>query len=479
MFISMMTYFSFLTPYHNWGDDFALYLNQANSLIKGEVDTLILKNSFAIKNSSRSSFSPILAPWGWPSIIAVIIYFFGLNIVYIKIIIILFFYSFLLIFGKIIYEKNSAISSFSILSILVFNSYYFDHTNVITTEIPFLFFSSIILYLTILYKNRELNVLFSLFLGFLIAFNCLIRTEGILFLPIILFIQISWSFNKITIDSLWKRNNLIIISPYLGFLIVYLLSKIIFPTVPNSHLSFLNKVSLETVYQSILWYSNGFQKLFLIDNQTFYLKYILYTFFFVGIFKFFWKEFVLSSFTIGLLIIYLIWPYYELRYLFMVFPFVLYFTIKGCYIFSYWVFKNNSIAYVLIAGLILSNSIQFIKNVKETNRITETEGPYTRKSKEMFQFVKTNIPKDKIVSFFRPRAFTFFTGCYSVMIYHSLEDIMKISEYLIINNYTNNFQISPISIKYSNQLKNGCLTEIYSNGQFDIYKIKKTNCCYQ
>ena len=55
---------------HWWGDDWALYLRQANGLLDGDPGRVIDENRFTVEMSSGPAFSPPLYPWGFPLILA-------------------------------------------------------------------------------------------------------------------------------------------------------------------------------------------------------------------------------------------------------------------------------------------------------------------------------------------------------------------------------------------------------------------------
>ena len=55
---------------HWWGDDWALYLRQANGLLDGHPGRVIEENRFSVEMSRGAAFSPPLYPWGFPLILA-------------------------------------------------------------------------------------------------------------------------------------------------------------------------------------------------------------------------------------------------------------------------------------------------------------------------------------------------------------------------------------------------------------------------
>jgi hypothetical protein len=65
-----VVYRSFLETGHDWGDDFSLYINQARSLVRGDVPQVIADTRYALQNSGTDSFSPYVYPWGLPLLLA-------------------------------------------------------------------------------------------------------------------------------------------------------------------------------------------------------------------------------------------------------------------------------------------------------------------------------------------------------------------------------------------------------------------------
>ncbi len=55
---------------HWWGDDWALYIRQAQGLVDGDPGRVIDENLFTVESSRGAAFSPPLYPWGFPIILA-------------------------------------------------------------------------------------------------------------------------------------------------------------------------------------------------------------------------------------------------------------------------------------------------------------------------------------------------------------------------------------------------------------------------
>lgn len=55
---------------HWWGDDWALYIRQAEGLLDGDPGSVVDQNRFAVDSSRGAAFSPPLYPWGFPLLLA-------------------------------------------------------------------------------------------------------------------------------------------------------------------------------------------------------------------------------------------------------------------------------------------------------------------------------------------------------------------------------------------------------------------------
>ena len=55
---------------HWWGDDWALYIRQAQGLLDGHPNRVLEENEFTVTMSRGAAFSPPLYPWGFPLLLA-------------------------------------------------------------------------------------------------------------------------------------------------------------------------------------------------------------------------------------------------------------------------------------------------------------------------------------------------------------------------------------------------------------------------
>jgi len=55
---------------HWWGDDWALYIRQAQGLLDADPGRVFDENRFAIEASRGAPFSPTVYPWGFPALLS-------------------------------------------------------------------------------------------------------------------------------------------------------------------------------------------------------------------------------------------------------------------------------------------------------------------------------------------------------------------------------------------------------------------------
>ena len=82
-----------LTKGQSWGDDFASYIMQAQSVVEGNPNKFVEENGFTIVNSSQL-LGPVAFPWGLPVLLAPLYRVFGPNMLALKSLNVVFFITF-------------------------------------------------------------------------------------------------------------------------------------------------------------------------------------------------------------------------------------------------------------------------------------------------------------------------------------------------------------------------------------------------
>lgn len=463
---------------HNWGGDFALYIHQAKSITEGTSNQLSIANKYIVENSSVHTFSPTLYPWGFPILIAPIYAMYNLDYIALKILEALFLVCGIIMmyltFRKedILNQKNSLF----FVAIIGFNIQYIQATNNVLSEMPFLLFSFISLYLILKllrnpYKNPWIQ---SVCLGVILFFSFSIRTEGIGLLMALCVGQLHYVFINRKKQALSDPKHLLFFVPYITTLLSYYILKLVLPSGFTSHFSYNTLISWDTSMLNLDLYFKWIKDTMFGDLAIPYLLPTILLIAVVGMGYRIKKDVVLLTYLLFLLVLFTVWPFRELRYLYAIYPFILYFLIQGLQ-FLFKLSKENIFAkYAALFILCLCLSTNLIKTYEATFKALNNPsqlafGPEAPESKEMFAYIKTNTQNEDVIGFFRPRVMHLYTNRVSLALFNSTTEILEKSNYYVENKAAGNF----FQIPLEHNINSGSdhVKKVFSNGTFNIYKI--------
>jgi hypothetical protein len=149
---------------HGWGDDFALYVNQARSLVQGDVGQTIADNHYAVDNSAWHTFSPYAYPWGVPLLLAPVMALtgsvdpvHGIDYAPLKFVITLTFLIGLFAYHHVCRRRVHVVASVLLPLFFATGYWYVNHTDQILSELPFLMW--VMLFVVWLDRVRERGLL--------------------------------------------------------------------------------------------------------------------------------------------------------------------------------------------------------------------------------------------------------------------------------------------------------------------------------
>jgi hypothetical protein len=430
---------------HNWGDDFSAYIMQAISLTEGTTHEFIARNAFTINNSLYPP-GPLSYPWGFPILLAPIFILFGLNIIAFKGMVLFFFFGFLVILWFLFKKELALVDRIIFVAFFAFNPMFLKFGDNVLSDTPFLFFSTFsFLIFSKLYKAKSRHTLYwlSFWLGLSFVASTAIRTNGIL-LPLTYFIMLLLLLSRSFFSSIRVFNIqwLFISETRLAHkFFIYLLPLIIFtssswllgkllPDYQSSHLSYFKDVTIRSIFVNVFYYGQLIKDFF---GYQFPINLIIYLFsiplLFFGLRKKWRNSTPILIYTTLTLVLYILWPHRQgLRFLFPVLPFYLYFVFIGFntvipkhYYFSVGGFREIKLTRIrlmiaVLLILILQSSWQLYQNVSRESDGVLTNGPYSNEAREMFDFVRQNVPQNEVVIFRRPRVMRLFTDRDSIVI---------------------------------------------------------------
>ena len=126
---------------HNWGDDFAAYILQAQSLVDGNMAEAVRRSTFTMEQSWWR-FGPVTFPWGFPLLLAPVYALFGTELLGFKLVLTFSYVAFLPIYYRLCRTRLSEIEAMLLAAFMAFNLGMLRAQNEILSDLPFLLFST-------------------------------------------------------------------------------------------------------------------------------------------------------------------------------------------------------------------------------------------------------------------------------------------------------------------------------------------------
>ncbi len=128
------------TTGHWWGDDWALYLRQAEGLLgrAGGVDSVIDDNRFTVEFSTGTEFSPPLYPWGFPLLLAPFVAVLGDDLDRLMAVEVLSFAAFLVMWFRLARPRTGTVIALVSAGIFAMSPQYLRWTELIQSELPYM-----------------------------------------------------------------------------------------------------------------------------------------------------------------------------------------------------------------------------------------------------------------------------------------------------------------------------------------------------
>jgi 4-amino-4-deoxy-L-arabinose transferase-like glycosyltransferase len=471
LFVSLLLAFASFTRGQIWGDDFASYVMQADSILHGTTSQFVERNSFTIFDSS-SQIGPVAYPWGYPLLLAPAYALKGNHPLTLKLPGLFFFAGFLVCLYFLLRSRVGPGASLLLVSLFAFSPMLLQFLDQILSDIPFLFFSTFALWMMI--RDETLQMREYLLLGCVMAAAFFIRTAGILLLFSFLAMEVWRAWQHRGDREAWKAYGKHILVTVVSFGALWILYALLFPGGGESYFAQYRDFNIKTVLDYASQYFNVFS-LFLGESpfwKTIY--YLLVVFFLLGVWTCRKKDLIFIIFFGAWLLLLITWPSWQgARFIFPLLPIFIYFAFQGMKyavgklpvriersgewaVYGFWTL-------VSVYFLITSSAHAYV-NLQMDRAIN---GPYDSYSREVYDYIEKT-PASSVIVFFKPRAMRLMTGHDSLM---STEcDRVLMGDYLVLSRKVGpNQQIPPDDIKACNLP----LKEVLRNSRFIVYKIQK------
>jgi len=469
---------SVLTRGHFWGDDFAAYIGQAQSILHGEMDSFVERNSFTVTQSSRAEghqMGPAAYPWGYPLMLAPVYALIGLSPLALKLPGLLMYLGFLLFFFLLTRRRFTPTESLLAVSLFAFNPGLLLFLDNILSDIPFLCLSTLSILLADEYvheMNQKRRLALASLTGIAIFTAFFVRTQGLILLGGVLlfqglrFLGYREQRRQILIDSLMVTAS---------FGILWGISNLIFPGGQSSYLELYKDFTLHSLIGNITSYSQLFTEFFnMLPGQALFFG-VFTVLFFIGLLIRFRTDLLFVLYSALYLLVIWTWPEFQgYRFLFPMLPFFVYFAIQGIRITiekagtgQQALLRKGAYAYLLLIVAFFAyysgwNAYANLRSGREIN------GPFDPYSVETYSFIKGNTPPNSAIVFFKPRAMRLMTDRDSLAI-TECERIPE-GDYLVLSKKVGeNLQIPPEQIGECNLT----LDKVFENRRFVVYEVVK------
>jgi len=405
---------------HDWGGDFAQYIQQSINIIELEAQS----NHHYLYNEEHPMLGPELYPIGFPLVLSPVIATFGndmpLLILYMNIWLILCGLAFFSVL-KLYYKS---LPSMALVVLLCYKPYLIIFKSEVMADLPFLFF------LLLAFRSYAKKG-FDLYTTLLIIMACLIKPYGLSLLVALLFDKL---IRKWRTKEAFKPSQVFYF--VLAFLLPSLLNQLIFG-VPSSFTSYLNNFSFGDFWSTVqanfeLYYQPFDNYIVLIDpdlaTSAAILSILLFSLLFIGLaYRLYFYGFgSIELFVIIHLAMLILFPSQAQgpRYLLAILPF-LFILVNEAFIPMQmrWPFLKDWPIYSLVA----IHLVFYLANIPWINQnfSDPLPGPQAKASIECFEYLQKNIDKSDHVVFKKPRVLGLYADIdsYSNEPYQSLEEL--------------------------------------------------------
>jgi 4-amino-4-deoxy-L-arabinose transferase-like glycosyltransferase len=463
---------SMLTRGHEWGDDFASYIMQAQSIWDGKTQQFVEHNSFTILESSNL-IGPVAYPWGYPLILSPVYALKGIHPLALKLPGLFFYGGFLVCLYGLVRNRLTQAESLLVVSLFAFNPLLLDFLDQILSDIPLLFFSTVALLL--MTGNRRRSTFELITLGFAIASAFFIRATGILLLGSFLIVGVvtAW-FQRSDHETLKKyaRDVFTVVST---FGLLWILYALIFPGGGESYFSQYREFKFATAVGFINGYFQLFHSFFGENIIWNILNYVFFIFFLIGAWKSRREDPIFIVFFLIWMLLLITWPFWQgPRFIFPLLPIFIYFIFQGMkFILESLPDKYKQIGVWIFYGFwsLIVIIFLFISSTKAYVNVTtgrSINGPFDPYSKEVYSYIQGKTPADSIIIFFKPRAMRLMTG-HDTFMSTDCDRMLK-GDYLVLSKKVgNNQQIPPEEIGSCSLT----LQDVLENNRFIVYRIQK------
>ncbi|MCI0549317.1 MAG: hypothetical protein L0287_00020, partial [Anaerolineae bacterium] len=411
-------------------------------------------------------------PWGYPLILVPFYALNGISPTTLKIPGLLFYAGFLVCLYLFARSRLTRTESLIFVALFAFNPMLLEFLDYILSDIPFLFFSTLTLFLVT--QKNESRTRYAL-IGAAIFFTTFLRATGLLLLGCFLMIEF---FNLLAQRKNWGNVKQIVLNSFIVcavFAILWIVNTLLFPGGGESYLSQYKNLTVDLVIGFIGAYFKVYGWFFGDATIWKYIYYFVLAFALLGAWNRRRDELYFILFFAVWMLVHITYPYWQgPRYIFPLLPIFIYFAFQGMKftvgklsenyrLTGQWIFYSFWLA--IIGMFLFTSGTSAYNNVRNGRQIN---GPFDPVSMEVYDWIERKTSPDSVLIFYKARAMRLMTGHPTIMI-NECDGMLK-GDYLILSKKVEeNNQVPPDKI-------DACslpIDKAFENRRFIIYEIQK------
>lgn len=470
-----------LTKDHDWGDDFAAYIMQAQSILHGSEREAIARSAFSVQQSSRY-YGPAAAPWGFPTFLApMYLACGGLNIWCLKLVNVPFYSLFLVAFFLFLRPRLPLLDSVLLVSVFAVSPVLLAFHNDVLSDLPFLFFSTLGLLLIdriIVSPGRpEGSWRGNVGIGVVMFLAFFVRANGVLLVPTLFVAQAALYRSRE--GARWAHVRPLGVVPYLVCGALIAMAFVAFPR-DASEFTHFRTLTLDQVLDNVTAYVTL--------PAIFFWPLPLYEFCYGALLPFLiagialhWRDDRHVAVYAGLtLLLFVLWPEQQgLRYLFPILPFFVYFVYRGmqasaCALTERFRKAGDRLTLVVWTAVTLTFAVTSVRQARAAiaQPYMAGGGPFDTVSLEMFDAIRTRTAPTDVVIFDLPRLMRLMTDRNALLI-DRCDQLVRGSFVVVRKEGSTSNQLSPRSITACSALVDRApiFDPIFDNGRYVVYRI--------
>jgi len=465
------------SPAHDWGDDFACYIQQADAIVAGTAERYVETNGFAMR-ASHPVAGPAAAPWGFPLLLAPVRATGNLGLRPLKGVVLTTYLLFLVALWGGLQGRLSRTGRLAVTAFFAVNPVFIKFMDQIMSDMPFLLFSTAGVLLaartTLEGRPRLRSMAGGVLTGLVITGAIIIRQNGVLVLAALGAAQgVLWFRRRregARDESGRAARVALLLLPYA----VVAAGLVLYRMLPSGGMPPLEdrEVTLASVIDNAGYYAGLTRELFPGLPAPGVLAAGLFLLAGWGAFRGGWRgvpDGVFVLLTLGLLFAL---PFRQgLRYMFPVIPFVVAFAAGGAEDLlrrpGAWLRVRRWAAAGLLLGVLGTMTVASTR-AAITGPVLQW-GPQAPPCQELFSFIRENTEPDAIIIFFKPRLMRLMTGRLSL----KMDDPARLgmANYMCYCKGLDHDQVRPAEA--ASLFTAGRMETLFQNDYFTLLRIRR------